>query len=140
MSVDYTAIADADPGGDLNSAFDTMDAETVVKSRGKYLVTQMDIAEQLGLDAAVIVRDAFEAAVAANQLPSWVVTAMDAGGININHQGVATKVGQMVTASELTQAQADAFLDLGNATLSKWPGLKHGHLQNAREKRARGEI
>lgn len=137
MNVDYAAIANADPGGDLNSAFATMAALTEAPvSKGEYQVNQTDLVRMLTLEDATTLRKAFEFAVGLDQLPPWFITALDRDGVNICHPQLTGKIPDMVSAGKLSQDQADSFLALGIDIKKTFPRLSHGQLQNAREKLA----
>lgn len=140
MRVDYKAIADADPGGDLTTAFLAMAAETETKSRGVHKVTQLEIANQTGMAVATRFRDGLDSAVTDGLVPGWVVGALDADGIDINHPSTQGAMDGLVTAQKLQQDDVDAIIAMGSETVNVWPGLKEGYLQNAREKRAAGKI
>ncbi len=140
MSVDYKAIADADPGGNLTVTFLAMAAETETRSRGIHRITQLEIAREVGMVAATRFRDGLDSAVTGSLIPAWVVGALDATGIDINHASTQGAMAGLVTAMKLQQDDVDAIIAMGSEVVNVWPELKEGHLQNAREKRAAGKI
>lgn len=137
--IDYKLIADNDPGGDLEAAFATMAAETVsVPIPGKRQ-TYLSIADEAGFTEATALSATVDAAVSGGQLPKWVDTALERDGIDVTNPQVGPILNGLVNAS-LTQAMVDAILATGIEQQPKYPGLKEGHIQNARQKRTRGEI
>lgn len=131
--VDYVAIKAADPGGTINEAYDAMSAETRAVSRGRYKVTQLMIAEETTIELADNFRNGLKAAVDAGQLPDWAMNALDTEGIDVNNSQVRAKLQQIVDAGALEQGDCDAVLAMGDEDVPVWPGLKHGHIQNARQ-------
>lgn len=130
--VDYKAIADGDPGGDLDSAYTTMAAETVITTPEK-LMTYRSIANEVGFAASA----ELEAGVLndSNGMPSWLHADLAARGIDVNNPDVGALIGVLVSAPTAT-----AILAAGQVPVAVYTGLKVGHLQNARQQRAAGEI
>lgn len=127
--VDYTAIADGDPGGDLEAAYATMLAETITQSRGQHPVTDLRVAGEIGLAAAEEFFTSIEAVVSSRVI-GWFRTT----GVDINHPDT------IATLNAINPPHKDAVLAMGNETVSKYPGLTIEHLKKARTKRAAGEI
>jgi hypothetical protein len=136
--VDYKLIADSDPGGDLQAAFDTMAAETVSKTPEVYVnytnLMAVDLALAGQLSAII------KAAVDAGTLPEVVHIRLNNGGLNINNPSSGYVLQGFVEAGYLTQAEKDTIMAMGVVTTKKYPGLKPGHVQNARQKRAEGIV
>ena len=131
MSVDYKLIADNDPAGELQSAFDSMKTETVT-STPEVMVTYRRISASVSLAASA----ELEAAVlAAQAMPSWVNTALASDGIDVNDPQVSATLNNIVSADT-----AAAIIAMGIVTIPKYAGLKIGHLANARQMRAEGRV
>lgn len=131
--IDYKAIADGDIGGDLTVSFQTMKSE-VVTSTPKTLISYIDVANSVGL----IESAQLQAKVLAN-LPAWVDSALSNGGINVNDPQVSGTLSGL-TDETFTQDVVNSIVSLGVVSSLKYPGLREGYLQNARQKRLAGEI
>lgn len=140
MNVDYKAIADADPGGDLTLAFETMAAATETRGRGAYRITQLEVANQVGMAIATTFRAGLDRAVVEGACPAWVVSALDVGGIDINHPDTVGSMNALVGSGYLLQDDVTAIIGMGSEIVVTWPRLKEGHLDDARTKRAKGKI
>jgi predicted TIM-barrel enzyme len=127
--IDYKNIADNDPGGDLEIAFATMAAMTVSSTPEKML-TYIGVAKATSFAAAV----ELQASVKAN-VPEWVDSALNGDGIDVNDSQ-----SQALLNSIVSKETADAIIASGVETNPVYPGLKVGHLANARQKRAKGVI
>jgi hypothetical protein len=131
MSVDYKLIADNDQGGELASAFNAMRAETV-SATPEVMVTYRRVSASVSLAASA----ELEAAVAsAPSMPSWVDKALSLDGIDVNDPQTAGLLSTLVTPET-----AAAIIAMGVISEPKYKGLKIGHLENARQMRAEGEI
>lgn len=132
MIIDYKLLADNDPGGDLMTAFESMQGETIT-TRPEVMITYRKIGAAVGLQESA----ELEAAVntPGNGIPKWVDAALSTDGIDVNNQQVSAILTMLVTSET-----AAAILAMGEVVTAKYPGLKPGHLQNAREMRAEGEI
>ena len=127
--VDYTLLADNDPGGDLETAFAVMSAQTAVRTRNSHRVNDIMIAKHLGFTAATEFLNDVEAA-----LDPRVVAWLRGDGIDMAHPDVATILDQ------INPRHKDAALAMGKETVPKYPGLRIGHLATARQMRAEGKI
>ena len=133
MRPDYTKIADNDPTGDLQVAFDAMLLLTEDVTPETHLINYRLVAKDLTMAKSKTLQ---EAVVATAAIPDWVDTAMAGGdGININ----APEVPNALTAMGLTAELKAEILALGVSTNLMFPSLKLGELQTARDKRTRGE-
>ena len=130
MSVDYKLIADNDPAGELQTAFDAMAAETVT-STPEFMVTYRKIGQSVSLAASAELETALKDA--SNGIPSWVDSVLAKDGINVNDPQVA---GVLAALS----SHAAAITAMGVVTSPKYAGLKIGHLANARQMRADGRV
>ena len=126
---DYKKIADGDPGGDLQAAYEAMIAETEQVSRGEYRVTDKMIASALGLAAANDFLDAVEMAVPA-RVTSW----LKSGGIDVNH------VDTVSTLTAINPPNVVAVLAMGKEAVSKYPAMEITHLEKARSMRSEDRI
>lgn len=131
MSVNYKLIADNDPGGTLEDAYTAMSAETVTTAP-KVMVTYRKVAASVNLEASA----ELEASVIASvDVPDWVNIALADGGINVNDPQTEGLLSTLVSPQT-----ASAILDMGIVTDPKYPGLKIGHLSNARQMRTEGRV
>ena len=133
---DYKAIADADVAlaePDLETAYNTLAAQTVT-TNPELMLTYIGISNRVGFTIA----SKLSARVVAT-MDAWVHEALQNEGIDINNAQTPVLLDSMVDAT-FTQADADAIKAAGNIDVPVFPNLKLGHLQNAREMRARGEI
>ena len=129
--VNYKLLADNDPGGELETAFDSMSAETIT-STPEVMVTYRQIGERVSLAASA----ELEAAVNGSaSIPSWVDSVLAKDGINVNDAQVSATLGAIVSADT-----AAAIIAMGVVTSPKYSGLKIGHLANARQMRQAGRI
>ena len=130
--INYKLLADNDPGGELQAAFDSMAAETVATTP-ETQVTYTTLARDVDL-------------VTANALTSklstqsaWIDNALNSECINVNNPQVGPFLDALVD-TDFTQLMADNVKALGNVISPKYPGLKIGHLANARQMRADGRV
>lgn len=135
MNVDYKMLADNDPGGDLETAFAAMKAETVTVAQDRKL-TYIDIANEAGFQVATNLQLKINEAIQAGVFPDLVDAALKGDGININDPQVAGVIGSL----GLSAGGEAAILDLQNVTSPKYPRLRIGYLSDARRKRERGLI
>lgn len=138
MSVPYKLYADDDPGGTLESAFATMEAATV-NTTPKYRLTYMSIASKVDLAAAIAIEKAIDGAIGLKAIPKWVATIMVTTGLDINDPQVQMILGQLIGAN-LSEAQADKILAVGVVKEPMYPGIKIGHLNDARVQRKEGNV
>lgn len=128
--VDYTLIANEDPGGTLEQAYATMVDRRVSVSRGVYKITDIMVAAEIGLSKAESFLSAVEAAVPA-RVSHWIKT----GGIDINHPDT------IATLTAINPPHLAEVLPMGSESVCPYgAGFKIGHLQNARQMRADGRI
>jgi hypothetical protein len=128
--VDYKKIADGDPTGPLEAAFNTMAAETVATTPEK-LMTYRTIASEVSFAASV----ELETGITTAGMPKWLDADLQTRGIDVNSPDVAALIGSIVSAPTAT-----AILAAGVVSAPVYPGLALGHLQNARQQRAAGEV
>lgn len=131
--VDYKLIADNDPGGDIETAYAAMAAETVT-STPETRLTYLSIANRVGYAAAAALYDR----VIAN-MPAWINQAMMQGGVDVNNPQTAGILNSLVGGGFTAKMMSD-IINAGVESSPKYPGLKIGHLANARQKRAAGDI
>lgn len=129
--INYKSIADNDPGGDLETAFNTM-ADEVITETPEVMITYRKIGAAVSLTASFELEAAIKASA---QIPTWVDDVLRTDGIDVNDPQVSATLGALVSA----QTAADILL-MGQITKPKYEGLKLGHLQNAREMRSEGKI
>jgi hypothetical protein len=136
--IDYKAIADADPGGDLQIAFDAMKAEAVdvlrdVESRMMSARTVYGLIGDVSGKAAM---DAIKTSLTDSDVKSWF--SPDQGGVDSFLVGPT--FDGLAAGGVITQAEADLVKSYAYTKTPKYPSLRMGHLQDARRKRAAGEI
>lgn len=138
--IDYTSIANGDPGGDLQLAFESMTAETVEQAQDRK-VNYVVIANEAGFAEAGALEARIRAKIAANELPEWVHDALKSGGLNINDSQLETQLLSMVDEVSLTTAHANKILTLKTVSVAKYPQLREqSHLAKARKLRVEGKI
>lgn len=129
--IDYRAIIEDDPGGDLETATAALAAMTVESMQDKS-VTYVSIAREAGADVADAFQDRVAELSAANVLRGWVSEALETEGLNVNNPQVVARLNAMVGGG-FTQAHTDAILAMRVSSRQKHPGILPGHVQNARE-------
>lgn len=130
MTIDYTLIADNDPGGDLETAYATMFAETVVNERSNAVFNDRDIAMEVGFTLANQFLDDLEAAAPA-RIMRWIETI----GLDLAHQDVIDAI------TNIAPRNLSVVLALKDETLPRYGvSFNEGHLQSARELRAVGRV
>ena len=130
--VDYKLLADSDPEGDLQVAFDSMAAETVTTTP-ETQVTYITLARDVGLTTANALASRLSTQLA------WIDKAMSGEGIDVNNPQVGPFLDALVD-TDFTQLMADNIKALGNVISPKYPGFKIGHLSNARQMRTDGRV
>jgi hypothetical protein len=129
--IDYKQLADNDPGGELETAFASMSAETVT-STPEVMLTYRRISAGVSLAASAELEVAVNASA---QMPSWVDKALSTDGIDVNDPQTAGLLAMLVPD------HAAAIQAMGVVNVSKYgAGFKIGHLQNARQMRDEGII
>ena len=129
--IDYKQIADGDPSGDLDTAYAAMAAETI-NTTPEQLMTYRSIASKVSFAASAELESAILAVPAYS---GWLNTDLQARGIDVNDAQVAGLIGTIVSAPT-----AAAIVAAGIVVVPKYAGLKIGHLANARQQRAAGEV
>lgn len=136
MIVDYQAIANDDLGGDLNAAFNQLKSLTVdeiVDVR----INDIGLAARIGLTKTMAFLTALKAGVSGGVLPQEIVDWFASEkGIELNNVESIATLDSLVVAGILDAALRDEIVALRVNTKLKYPRLKLGHLQNAREKQA----
>lgn len=134
MSVNYKLIADDDPGGKLETAFESMSKVTESRSRGSFRVNDIMIVAVLGSTDGHEFLDAVEGS---NLLPERAKLWLRGEGIDINHPDTAG----VLRAMNPNPPHLEKVLAMGNEIVPKYgAGFKAGHLQTAREKRKGSKI
>lgn len=131
--INYKLIADNDPGGDVEAAYASMSGETV-SSTPETRMTYLSIANRVGFGTAAAL---YERVVAG--MPAWVNESMLNGGVDVNNPQTYGLLRSLI-GGNFTADMADAIVSAGIERTPKYPGLRLGHLVNARQKRAAGEI
>lgn len=142
--MNYAAIADRaqEIGGDYLTAFSVMAAETEIVTLEANWESRLAILSRLGVAMGATVIGKIEAAISADpNLPDILIDMVRSErGVNLADPETIGLIGALVAGGALTQAEADALLASNTETTAKWPGLKPGHVQNALEQRAAGEV
>lgn len=138
---DYKKIADGDPGGELEAAYNSMIAETEQSPiQGEYRVTLTTISKKLGRDAARLVNAKLKQAVADGHMDQWELDELYDDGFDLNDPETKKAIAKLKQEGALGETEAAALLGMAMQSVPLYPGLEMGHLQNAREMRERGEI
>ena len=127
--IDYKNIADNDPGGDLDVAYEAMKKETV-KSYPKKMMTYLDIANLLDLSKSKELQDAV---VGIADIPEFVDHELKSGGLDVNDVK-----SQYMLRAIVSEDTANAIIGLGAVVTLAYPNFKIGHLSNARHMRLEG--
>lgn len=133
--MNWTFIADNDPGGDLATAYAAMSAETVASSE-EVRVTDIDMAREAGFGQANNFLDGLQDAANASAIPQRVMRWIENPGIDVNNSQVVSVLNGLVP-TYVSQAQVDALLALGR--VPKYPGLRQEDLEKARRLRSEGK-
>jgi hypothetical protein len=115
-------------------AFNSIKDLTVNRSKGS-VVRQTYRSLSAYLDIGIAGATALETAITASTLSPWVHEVMNDEGLNVKDPQVEAALTGLVS----TDLKA-AILATGNEVVSVFPRLKSGHVQNALQKRYRGEI
>jgi len=156
--VNYKQIVDAIPPAQLSTAiaaltpdFRFMDIETVkpclasvealtvTNSRGNAKYSYQLFSAQIGMADTSKLEKSVISAIAADDLPQWVNKTLNGVGININDPQINGAL-QILLGHGGDQDMIDAILAEQNVTTKEFPQIKLGHVQNAIQKRAAGEI
>ena len=137
--INYTAIAGADIGGELDVAYAALKALSVDSTANEHLMSYLSIANQVDFATSMALEVVVKAAVGASQLPAWVDTRLNNTGIDVNNPQTAGLLTSLV-AGPFTQAMVDAIVAAGVTQVFTFPSVQLGHLQNAREKRIAGVV
>ncbi len=131
MNIDYKALADGDVGGDVETAFSTMKAETV-STFPEVMVTYIQIGYKVSVAASKALEDALPSNVG---VPKWVNSKLTTTGINVNDPQVSELLDVLVPT------HAQSIKDMGKVEVPKYPYLKRTtHLTKARLMRSEGRV
>lgn len=136
--IDFALIADFDPGGDIETAFASIAAETKAVT-AEYRMNYLTIACDVGLVESAALETVISNAIAAGTLPKWVDTKMNGDGLDINNSKTVEVLGTLIV-DPFTQTMADAIIAAGVSTSSKFPNLKLQHVTQARAMRTAGKV
>jgi hypothetical protein len=126
-------IAIDDPGGAVETATATLKSMTVTEvfRSDENRVTERGLYDALGpTDAEAVLNAIASSAVVPDRAKAWVTPGN--GGIDMGSAVARAMVDAMVTANELTAAQAQAVKALGERQVLKYPGIKAVHVEMAR--------
>lgn len=120
------------------TAFNSIKDLIEIKSKGdivrqtyRSLSAHLDI----GIAGATTLETAIQAAISGNNLSPWVHEVMNDEGLNIKDPQVVSVLSSLVSVDLKA-----AILATGSEVVPVFPRLKPGHVQNALQKRYRGEI
>lgn len=136
--IDYQAISDADPGGDLQAAFAALSAETISVLRGvdERMLSARGVYGIIGKTAGKAALDAIKAGEADDDVKAWFSPSeggIDSFLIGPTFQGLAD-------GGVITQAEADLVISYAYTIQPKFPGLTIAQIDKARMKKARGDF
>lgn len=134
--MNWTQIANGDPGGTIDQAFASMSAETIPNTLEKR-VTDVDMARDMGFSQTNNFLSGLQAAIDASAIPQRVMRWIETVGLDVNNAQVATVLGSLATSGYITNAQVTAVLALGR--VAKYPGLQKWHIEKARRLRLEGK-
>ena len=135
--VDYKAIADGDQGGDLRLEYERMLAEMVTSTPMKRM-NYRAVAKECNYNCATKLAFAIKSAVGAGSMPAFVEEMMNDEGLDVNDAQVRTQLAALVASPiDYVQADMDELVAAGVVQTPKYPNMRMGYLQNAREKRAK---
>ena len=142
--IDYAAIADraveligsADEAQHM-AAYQQMKDETVTTQvSGPVFETEIDLMSRLGVQDADTILSKIEAAVTA-RVQRLIQSER---GINLNDPQTQGLIAALVQGGALTQGESDMLMAGLTSTALRFHGLRSGHVQNALQKRAAGEV
>jgi len=152
MAVDYKAIADraqailgaVDPAR-YQEAYVAMSAETTTRAKpGGVRMNRRILMATLGVATSAALLAKVAAGIDGSPLDSatktYLKAEIDGEGIDLSHPETQAMLQSFVDAGVLTAAEHDQLTSLTQEEVSAWPGLLPGHVQNALEKRAAGEV
>lgn len=124
---------------DRAAAFALLRDETVTEPNPA-LITERGLYAALGPVEAEAILGALEQAATANPVVARAITWLrpPADGIDLSSAHTRGLLDQLQAGGVLTATQVVALKALGERTRPKWPGLKEGHIQNARHHIAQG--
>ena len=106
--IDYKNIADNDPGGDLDVAYEAMKKETV-KSYPTKMMTYLDIANLLDLSKSKELQDAV---VGIADIPEFVDHELKSGGLDVNDVKSQYMLLMQLLASQVTCQPGQTMMTL----------------------------
>lgn len=127
MTIDYKALAAEDTGETLDVFFARLSAEKIA-SKPKKMMTYISIANEVSFTAAYELEQGVIAATANGALPEWVDDALKSSGVDINDTQTGALLDKLVSIDTAT-----AIKEAGIVYTAKYPQLKAGYLQNARD-------
>jgi len=111
-------------------AFNAMAAENETTNPERKL-TYLQVANE----STFAIAAELSAQVIENNMPNWVDAALSGEGIDVNN-----KQSQDMLNDICSEATANTIIALGDVLTPKYPGLKIGHLDNARQMRVEGRV
>ena len=134
---DYKAIADADPTGDLQAAFETMRNQTVSSYRALTgnelrLWSAANPTDYSRIKSAAAADVVSEIAFSLIQTPDSL--------LELNRPEVLAMVAAMVAAGIVSEQGRDALLAMARVEVPMFPGLNQALLAKARAMRAEGRV
>lgn len=123
------------------TAFDLIkDMKNAATSKGEHKQTYISLSADIGVVLVAQLEICVGLAIVAGDLSSWIESALNDKGINVNDPQVVAVLTSLVGSHGFTTELVDAIVGTGSEQLLKFPGLKPGHVQTALQKRYRGEI
>jgi len=134
MRVNYQQLAQDDPGGTLDEAFAIMSnkkVDVIIDVR----LNDVALASRVGIGKAMQFQGALKAAVADGGMPGDVLDWFNGSGIELNNNESIGLLNSMADNGYISLQLRDEIIALRVVKKDMYPGLKIGHLQNAREKK-----
>lgn len=127
MTIDYKALAAEDTGETLDVFFARLSAEKIA-SKPKKMMTYISIANEVSFTGSSSLEKGVATATANGQLPAWVDDALKSSGVDVNDPQTGALLDAIVPPETATAIKA-----AGVVYAPKYPDLKEGYLQNARD-------
>lgn len=133
---DYKSIADNDPGGDAQAAFEALKGMKQ-NSNENVMITDLSMANRLGFTVANEILDGIQMAIDANQISSRVMRWIETVGIDVNNSDSVAQIDALVVAGLITTDHKTALLNLGKEFM--FPGITKSDVEKARRLRSEGK-
>lgn len=124
--MNYRQLAQDDPGGTVQAAFDTLSAMTVSHTASEKLITERAVLFALGGTDGETLLQVLEAAGQGNPVIARVVTWLKPGegkGVDVCNAETQLVLGSLVGQGGVTQEMVDKLIALATTETLKYPNL-----------------